>query len=194
MDVVVTDSATKSGVNSIDAVCKNCTTRSLGLLDKTSTKQPFLFGLGPTSETVSSDSKTATIPRHAVFGSFTLDMMQASSLTAGVPTTNADNGSYMSSGCACIEGGAHNDYDWGRPIHGVIMAVAFVLLFPIGVLVLRVLESFLWHGIIQAVAWVFVIIGAGSGVYLSEEYNVVGFTFHYLPHYLYTFVIPTVHC
>lgn len=171
----VLDSSIHGKTYTIDAVCKNCTTWSLGSINKTSTKQPFIFGLGPTKERVSSDDMTATVPRHAVYGTLTLDMTQASTMNAKIPTTNTDNGSYVSSGSASINGGAQDDYDWSRPIHGVFMAVAFVLLFPSGVLVLRLLEHVLLHGIIQAVGWLFVIIGAGSGIYLSEEYNMVCF-------------------
>lgn len=169
----VLDSSVHGRIYTIDAVCKNCTTWSLGSIDKTSTKQPFIFGLGPTDERISSDAMTARVPRHAVYGALALDMTQASAMNAKIPTTNTDNGSYVSSGSASIDGGAQDDYDWSRPIHGVFMAVAFVLLFPSGVLVLRLLEHVLWHGIIQAVGWLFVIIGAGSGIYLSEEYNMV---------------------
>jgi disulfide bond formation protein DsbB len=47
------------------------------------------------------------------------------------------------------------------------MAIAFVILFPLGVLVLRLGHSVIGHGIVQAMAYCFVIVGLGTGIYMS---------------------------
>lgn len=47
------------------------------------------------------------------------------------------------------------------------MAIAFVILFPLGVLVLRLGHSVIGHGIVQATAYCFVIVGLGTGIYMS---------------------------
>lgn len=54
-------------------------------------------------------------------------------------------------------------------VHGIFMSIAFVILFPLGVLVLRLGHSVIGHGIIQALAYCFVIVGLGTGIYLSRQ-------------------------
>lgn len=53
------------------------------------------------------------------------------------------------------------------------MAIAFVILFPLGVLVLRLGHSVIGHGIVQATAYCFVIVGLGTGIYLSRQQSFV---------------------
>jgi hypothetical protein len=53
------------------------------------------------------------------------------------------------------------------------MAIAFVILFPLGVLVLRLGHSVIGHGIVQATAYCFVIVGLGTGIYLSSQFSYV---------------------
>ncbi|KAM0806843.1 hypothetical protein AB5N19_07180 [Seiridium cardinale] len=56
-----------------------------------------------------------------------------------------------------------------RTIHGVLAALAFVGLFPIGAILMRVVPgrlSWIVHGIVQLIAYVIYIAGAALGIYL----------------------------
>ncbi|THV94244.1 CBD9-like protein, partial [Aureobasidium pullulans] len=154
-----------------------CTTWSLGTMDTTSTDQPFIFALGPTGSAISSDSTSESIRQHSMYNSFTLDMQQASfsgsdtpALSPGSGAASSESGSgsgssSSSSGTAMSSGGS-NTYNM---VHGIFMSIAFVILFPLGVLVLRLGHSVIGHGIIQALAYCFVIVGLGTGIYLSRQ-------------------------
>jgi hypothetical protein len=158
------------------AICKNCTKWSLGSMDTTSTTQPFIFALGPTGDSISSDSTSQNIDQHSLYNGFSLDMTQASFSGSGSPDLNSgsgaassNSGSSSSSG-ATTSGGGDTLY---RRVHGIFMAIAFVILFPLGVLVLRLGHSVIGHGIVQATAYCFVIVGLGTGIYLSSQFSYV---------------------
>lgn len=78
---------------------------------------------------------------------------------------------------AQLVGGVTNDHDWSGPVHAVLMVGSFIMLFPIGVIFLRLLEKVKWHAWMQGVGVVFTIIGLGVGVYLGREYNHVSRSF-----------------
>lgn len=59
LNVEVVSSSITNGAYQLMAICKNCTTWSLGTMDTTSTNQPFIFALGPFSLTM------MVLPRHA---------------------------------------------------------------------------------------------------------------------------------
>jgi hypothetical protein len=171
MDIQTISSSVTDGTLQIMAICKNCTTWSLGSMDTTSTKQPFIFGLGPTGTTISSDSTSQNIDQHTVYNDFTLDMTQASFSGSNSPNMNSGNnavssGSTSSSAATTGAGAQNNIY---TRTHGIFMAIAFVILFPLGVLVLRLGHSVIGHGIVQATAYCFVIVGLGTGIYLSPN-------------------------
>lgn len=112
-----------------------------------------------------------------MYNSFTLDMQQASFSGSDTPTLSPSSGaasfesgsgsgsSSSSSGTATSSGGS-NTYNM---VHGIFTSIAFVILFPLGVLVLRLGHSVIGHGIIQALAYCFVIVGLGTGIYLSRQ-------------------------
>ncbi|TIA16481.1 CBD9-like protein [Aureobasidium pullulans] len=143
----------------------------------TSTNQPFIFALGPTGSAISSDSTSESIRQHSMYDSFTLDMQQASfsgsdtpalSPSSGAASSDSGSGSASSSSSSdtAMSSGGSNTYNM---VHGIFMSIAFVILFPLGVLVLRLGHSVIGHGIIQALAYCFVIVGLGTGIYLSQQ-------------------------
>lgn len=144
-------------------------------MDTTSTTQPFIFALGPTGSAISSDSTSESIRQHSIYNSFTLDMQQASfsgsdtpvlSPSSGAASSGSGGGSSSSSPGTAMSSDGSNTYNM---VHGIFMSIAFVILFPLGVLVLRLGHSVIGHGIIQALAYCFVIVGLGTGIYLSRQ-------------------------
>lgn len=93
-------------------------------------------------------------------------MVQATG-EGGVPTNTT-----LTSGAAAV-GSARIDHDYGNAFHALIMTGAFVILFPLGVLFLRVFEKVILHWLNQAFAVLVVIVGAGIGIYISLMYNKV---------------------
>jgi hypothetical protein len=74
--------------------CKNITAlgKGEGKLGLTNTKQPFLYAWGPTDDSISSASKSASIKRHVAYGNFWMDMTAAISSDTGevaLPTSAA---------------------------------------------------------------------------------------------------------
>ena len=173
MTVEVVSSSVSNGASQVMAVCKNCTTWSLGTLDATSSQQPFILALGPTGATISSDSTSQSIAFHSAYNTFTMDMQQAAFSGTETPTLSPSSGGAStgssgsaSAGSSSSSGGGSNVYNI---VHGVFMVLAFVILFPLGILVLRVGHNVIGHGIIQATAYCFVIVGLGTGIYLSQQ-------------------------
>lgn len=52
-----------------------------------------------------------------------------------------------------------------------IMILAFGVLMPFGMVILRIMESVRWHAVNQSVAAILAIIGAGLGIYIGTMYN-----------------------
>ncbi|KAG9568841.1 CBD9-like protein, partial [Aureobasidium melanogenum] len=157
----------ESGFFTVDAHYQNSSSWMQHHIDMSSSEQPFIFALGPKLSHSNGGSPTATIQRHVVYGRFTMDMTKAVSDSA--PSANGDNGAWIRSG-ASEAYGVSSDYDVGSAIHAVVMCLAFVIVFPLGALLLRFI-SVRVHYMVQLAASILVIIGLGTGVYISMEYN-----------------------
>lgn len=154
----------------VDGYSTNCSRWLQDRFNVQSRSQPFIFALGPASQGSGDPSATATIQRHDLYGSFTMDMTRAVSASAIVPQPNGDNDLYVISGSS-PGSDITNDRDWGSIIHAVVMCLAFVILFPLGALFLRLLESVKIHAITQTLASLLVFVGVATGIYISLQYN-----------------------
>ena len=167
-----------NGIMIMHGVCRNCSTWTTGALDVKSTTQPFIFAVGP-GKSLSSDTATADLSRHELYGSFTMDMTQATSSGSGrVPAPNIANAgtgdnAFKSSGTSAAEG-VKNDRDFAPSLHALTMLAAFVLVFPFGALVLRLIKKVMWHAAVQIFGFALVLIGFGAAIRISREYNRVG--------------------
>lgn len=152
--------------------CKNVTTfgDGDGKLELSNAKQPFLYAWGPTDDTIASASKSAGIKRHEAYGNFWMDMTKATSNQTSM--VNISNGAVLSTtNNAGADEKAESDGDKVGPAHAVIMIVAFLVIFPLGAILLRFLESVKIHGIVQGVGVLAAVVGVGIGIYLSTMYN-----------------------
>jgi hypothetical protein len=93
--------------------------------------------------------------------------LESSSIT--MPTGAA----LMSIKNAGADGQAESDGDKAGPAHAAIMLAAYVIIFPLGALLLRFLESVKTHYVVQTIRLLVTIIGVGIGLYLSTMYNQV---------------------
>ncbi|KAI7471502.1 hypothetical protein KC351_g12098 [Hortaea werneckii] len=174
------NTAKKGGIQISHGLCRNCSSFGSMKLDYTSKQQPFIFAIGPESK-LESDELDAPLRRHEFYGHFTIDMTVStsnSSTTYGrVPAPNLPeaNGAvadslFATQGASEVIDG-HEDSEWALPAHAALMCLAFILVFPLGALLLRILQSVLCHGIAQVVGVLFVLVGFGLGVHLSHHYN-----------------------
>ncbi|KAF2682597.1 iron reductase domain protein [Lentithecium fluviatile CBS 122367] len=152
--------------------CKTITAlgKGEGKLDLTKTKQEFLYAWGPTDESLSTTSQTAGLRRHEAYGTFWMDMTKATSAEtedAAVPSGTA----LSTTTNAGADGSAESDSDKVGPAHAVLMCGAFALIFPLGAVLLRLLESVKAHYIVQTIGALASLIGVGVGIYLSKMYN-----------------------
>jgi hypothetical protein len=157
-----------------DAVCRNCTSWLSGQrqLDLKSTSAPFIFAIGP-EKTMRSSSLTASMRRHGYYGHFTINMTAATTLAQGsIPLPNSQNGTYRLQGASETKN-MTSDSSVAPAAHALIMIAAFVFLFPLGSLLLRVLHKALWHGAVQVLALLMILIGFALGIYVSTQYNKV---------------------
>lgn len=164
----------RDGMLRADGVCRNCTTWSSGdgLLGYVSSSVPFIFAVGP-SQPMRSSSLDASMRRHDFYGHFTMNVTAATSRDVGsVPRPNSGNGTYESQGVSEARN-MIGDNNTAPAAHALIMIAAFVFLFPLGSLLLRLLHKALWHGIVQILALVFILVGFGIGIHISKQYNKV---------------------
>ncbi|TKA22608.1 hypothetical protein B0A50_08297 [Salinomyces thailandicus] len=180
----------------VDAVCRDATTWKTGKLNYdysndasddapsySKTTTPFIYALGPSLHGgpgghhtgLQSNSPAAGLERHSYYGHFTLDLSQATANTssAGIPRGNNpyDNRLYVSEYAANAATGPGKTDHYPAPyIHGVIMCLCFVIIFPLGALLLRLLPRVLPHTILQTIGFILVTMATAGGIVISRLY------------------------
>lgn len=153
--------------------CANCRAWSggAGTIDVTSRAQSFLYATGPDGE-VGSDTLDAPLKMHLNYGTFTMDMVHATtSGAAGAPEIPIGDNS-TAEAVATTQGLSVTDKsDGAARAHAVIMVLTFVGFFPFGILVLRLGSWVRWHAVNQGLGLIGVIVGFGLGVHTSYFYN-----------------------
>jgi protein-S-isoprenylcysteine O-methyltransferase Ste14 len=171
-DVVIEERASeiRKGRYSVTGKCRNCRTlMDKQYIDFASAAQPMIYAVGPERAHLSSDDMAAGLRRHDRYGRFTLNMTQAA-------TGNLDPVAFPREGDVSNNGSApvrdeKNDHDYRSYSHGILMIAVFVLLFPLGVVWLKIFESVRWHWINQLFGVGLLFIGAAVGINLSRQYN-----------------------
>jgi hypothetical protein len=85
-------------------------------------------------------------------------------------TITALNIGVTNSGSTTV-GGPLVDHNWLLLAHALLTILGYVLLMPIGALILSLLGGVRWHWLNQVLASGLAILGAGVGIYLSTLYN-----------------------
>jgi hypothetical protein len=152
-----------NNIMTINARCHNCRSWGAGSIDIQNTVQSFTFASGPKNR-LNSDSMTAGIQRHATYGVVQMDLTKAVG-AAGMPSAPLAN----SAGTVEIQD--EQDSDIMTPLHGSLMIITFVGLMPLGIVILRIMNSPKWHAINQTVSAVVALIGALLGVFIGLSYN-----------------------
>jgi len=141
-----------------NVICHNCTKWEHGSLDLKSTKQAWIRAVGP-GKPIASDAQDATIDQHSSYGIFFMDMPQAEASSATIPTISGVSNLHVqpqpSSVPALII------------IHAVLLAGSFLLLFPLGVTLLRWRSLVRIHYILQLSATALCVIGLAVAIVMS---------------------------
>ncbi|KAI9814681.1 MAG: hypothetical protein M1832_005680 [Thelocarpon impressellum] len=149
----------------LNGKCNKCRSWKGGSLDVESSTQDWIFALGP-GQDLNSDSKQANLRRHENYGSFTMDMKEATADSdAKVPT----DFSKMSG--ASPTSALKFDFYTASKVHAIFMAFSFVVLLPLGVMWLRYFGKITLHWLNNMVAVVCILVGMGLGVKASMQYN-----------------------
>ena len=156
-------SGISNGVMTANVVCQNCRSWEGGSIDPTNTAAPFIFAAGP-GGSLNTNSVSADIKRHSIYGSFTLDLTKALGIGQMPYPATAD-----SSGT--VQDTDKTDHDFPAAFHACLMILAFVGLMPFGVFVLRVLNSPILHGWNQALSVAVALLGVVLGIYSATMYN-----------------------
>ena len=150
----------------VNAHCQNCRSWKGGSLNITSTAQNFIYAAGPDG-TLKSNSLSAGIKRHSMYGTFTMDLTKAVGI-GGVPVIPLNNTA------GTTQTSDTDDHDFPGAFHAVLMVGTFVGLMPLGVMLLRIFNSGKWHGINQAFSAGVALIGVFLGIYAGTMFNRVG--------------------
>jgi hypothetical protein len=137
-------------------------TRRAGI-DPRAISQPFIWAVGQPGHRPRSDSPEASLKMHSRHGRFALDMTKAhgTSLPAFATTQN---------GVAQQGGVARSDEERGSTAHAVMMCGGFVVLLPLGIVLLK-LTSVKAHMWMQAVGLIVITIGWVTGFVISGRYQ-----------------------
>lgn len=174
------------GILIAHAVCRNCSKWATGGLDLSSTTQPFIFALGPNT-TLEDDHKDAPLRLHTFHGTFQLDMTVATNTSwahSRVPAPQDPGLQVGSSFWAFANYMSSNVYhtgtdaEWAQTAHAVFMCLAFLLVFPLGAITLRLVRRAMVHAVVQVFGLGLVVIGFGLGIYASKLYNKVSLSRH----------------
>lgn len=129
----------------------------------------MIYAVGPNQVELSTGDKGAGLRRHDRYGRFTVDMVQAVAENPD-PASFPQEGVSSNNGSAAV-GHEKNDHEYGSSAHGLLMILAFTLLFPLGTVWLKVFKKVRWHWINQLFGVTLVFGGAAIGANLSRQYN-----------------------
>jgi hypothetical protein len=151
----------RDGLYFVSGRCSNCT-QKVGIIAN-SKFQSFIFAIGMPGHSPLSDSVSAPLRRHALYGHFSLDLTQAKGVDLPLLGTKAVG--------VASPGKAERDRERGSSGHALVNCLAFVIIFPAGIFVLRVLEKVNLHMYFQTFGLLLVVIGFASGLAISKTYN-----------------------
>lgn len=142
----------------------------------TSTKSPWIAAWKTTGSVASTDESLALpIHDHGAISEFTFDLTAASLSTDANPFVTADGKPTYGSGGGS-SGGVPSEFKRipaYQKAHGVLMALAILIFFPLGSALMRVYGSPMLHGITQLLGLLSVIAGFAIGVRLTDIIGLV---------------------
>lgn len=177
-------SGVSNGVMTANVVCSNCQSWRGGSMDLSASSSPWIAAWRSGNPLNTADT-SATIAQHSDFDQFRIDLSQAAvaqdvnPFSTGASTGSGNSGTDSNSGNTNGSGGVNtigsgstNGASSGSSesrtadlirIHGVLMAVAFVILYPVGALLIPLFGRWYLHAGCQTVAFLVMWGGFGTG-------------------------------
>lgn len=198
-------SGVSDGVMTANVRCGNCNSwGSDGTMDfKSASNTDWIHGY-KSGDPLNSDDLSESISRHDQAEAFTWDLASAqggddvnpfvttsaatdpssSGSTTSSNTTTGTNSTTSSGSSSSSGGGSMVNADMVQLAHGVMASLAFVAIFPIGGILIRIpsIPGLLWvHGLIQMLGYFIFVAAFGMGVwiastggYLSTSHAIIG--------------------
>lgn len=177
-------SGVSNGKMTANVRCSNCESWSGGTMDFTGSSSEWIHAY-KSGDSMNTDDLAASISRHdnaspfpwsltSAKGGDSINPFVSNAVTNGTATSgSSDTGSASSFTNANAPFGGN--YQMGDRIilaHGVLACLAFVGLFPIGGILIRIgnMTNLVWiHAALQIVAYIIYIIAFGMGAYLMSQ-------------------------
>ncbi|EUC43521.1 iron reductase domain protein, partial [Bipolaris oryzae ATCC 44560] len=144
-----------------------------GTLSFTNQQQNFIYALGPlasSSNPLLSNSPSTNLHQHSSTGNFWVDIVNATSASLTSPSGSQVG---VPSGAALLAAqntGTDSGSDAMSAVHATFMLLAFVIIFPLGAVLLRWARNGVRvHWIVQSAGLVLTIVGGCLGIALSEK-------------------------
>ncbi|KAI9846772.1 MAG: hypothetical protein M1837_003621 [Sclerophora amabilis] len=166
-------SGISDGMMTANVRCSNCESWAGGEMDVRSSSSNWIWAVKE-GDPLQSDDQSAEIERHDENGEITFDLTRAAGGSSMNPFEDAAPATATASS-GPSQGQSSSPSMMRRNVviaHGVLMALAFVLLFPLGALTIRILRSrrLVWiHGGAQLFAFSIAIAGFGMGVWIATS-------------------------
>lgn len=161
----------KDGWMTLTARCIDCrnwnsnNVANKGYIDVNSPNQHAIYGLGP-KERLRDDSPSAAIRYHESHGVFTIDMKRTRG-AADLPVITDESESEGTK----LDSQNSGLFDTKSTMHAALMTLAVLVLYPVGIAILRLGKWARWHGANQGVALIVVLAAFGLGVATSFKYQ-----------------------
>lgn len=166
---LLSGSGVSNGMMVANIMCTDCKTWSGGSLSTASTSSPWI-GAWKAGSALDSASPSQSITYHDAHTSFNLDLTQATLTTDSNPfTSSAATGSGSSTGVT--QGEQKNTMV--IVVHGVGMALVFVVFYPLGAAVMPLLGKWWFHAAWQMITWLGMWAFFGLGVFGAQERSLV---------------------
>ncbi|RDW89636.1 hypothetical protein BP6252_01668 [Coleophoma cylindrospora] len=165
-------SGISKGVMTANIKCSNCNSWSGGSMSFTDTKSNWIYAY-LSGAAISSDSVSANLGQHSQYGTTTLNLASAAGGSSSNPflTSTATTSSNSGVGSSTNSADAVATYQKVLMAHAIMMPVAFVLMYPIGGMIIRLLHfGGVWklHAGWMILTLGLTIAGFGTGVYLAD--------------------------
>lgn len=138
-----------------------------GYIDHTKPDQDCIYAVGP-KETLRSNSASADIRYHEEHGVFKIDLKRTEDTSYTEAPVIKDD---AESDGATLQNSKSKLFDAKSTMHAALMTLAILVLYPIGIAILRVGRWARWHGVNQGVALIVVLAAFGLGVATSFKYQ-----------------------
>ncbi|ORY57532.1 uncharacterized protein BCR38DRAFT_354536 [Pseudomassariella vexata] len=164
--------------------CANCDSwANGGEMSLSSTNTPWIAGWKSGSSLATTD-KNAAISQHDDYSSWNFDLTAAQVDTDANPFVSASTGgsgsgdSNAGSSGSGSQGSGNTGVTQNQSLqelprlvaaHGVIMAIAFVILYPLGSILMPVLGKWMLHGAWQGVTFVLMWVGFAIGIVIVQR-------------------------